>query len=265
MNTISNVFTVQDETRMQEIVKQFAVGNVSEDLFGELRSLNQKKETFKIEREGKVSEVKQAIVTLSMTFAEVMATNDNGVQHFSKDTFLAFAKAQGWLNQVIASLDKKPTKQAKTKDGLLLFEVQPPKAKGPSTKIYKGDAFPLNGIGAKLVWLVQQEGNLKDNLMNHCSDSAETLEYLGTDEGKAEIAKWIDYIAMNAPSAGGVTEEEAQEATETATEEVETVVETEEVAEEVQATEDEVVEEVNEEETTEEVPAKKTNKSKRRR
>ena len=228
-------FTSQDETRMQEIVDEFARGNLSEDLFKELKKLQQNKEEFAQKREDEVGKVKQAVIGIALTFDELMTTEVDGKQYFSKEVFLEYGRGNGWIPKYATAAsastteseeEKKQRKTRTVKEGLVLFEIQPPNSKGGATKIYKAELvdgkatpeFPMAGKhpnpGAKMLWLFQQEGDLRDNLMSYKVDSTEVANYLESEEGQLEVDKWIDWMNTNCPIK---LAEEANKPTEEAT------------------------------------------------
>jgi hypothetical protein len=47
--------------------------------------------------------------------------------------------------------------------------------------------------------LVEMEGDLATNLMKFKIDDPEVDTYLATDEGKAEIQKWLDWMPTAPP------------------------------------------------------------------
>lgn len=74
---------------------------------------------------------------------------------------------------------------------LVIFRIQPPGSKGAATLIHRNE-LPQK-LGAKLQWLLSQEGELKAKLLG-CVDSTAAEEYLANDEGQLffeRLLKWI--------------------------------------------------------------------------
>lgn len=208
------MFTAQQQSRKQEIIALFAQGTVDDKLFAELKEINKVEQQAKVEREGHVAEIVKGIGELQLTFAELMSQQFGNKPLFASTEIMDYARGHGWkfagaVNTSAAGTDGN-TRQARTKrEGVLLFEVQPPGHKGGATKIYKGDKFPAQGIGAKLIWLSQQPGNLADNLMGRAVQSQDVQDYLKTAEGEAEFKKWVNYITEHAPKKPGASKDAA--------------------------------------------------------
>ena len=83
---------------------------------------------------------------------------------------------------------------------MILFEIQPPQAKGAACKIYRDDRLPFM-LSVKLKWLAQQEGDLTENLMAHAVDNPDVKKFLASGEGKQETQRWVNYIKENSTPA----------------------------------------------------------------
>lgn len=74
---------------------------------------------------------------------------------------------------------------------MVVFKIQPPNAKGAPTSIHRGE-LPIK-IGAKLEWLLKQEGDLESKLMA-CVESDEARAYLANEEGQIFMGKLLKWI-----------------------------------------------------------------------
>jgi hypothetical protein len=73
----------------------------------------------------------------------------------------------------------------------VVFKIQPPNAKGAPTSIHRGE-LPIK-MGAKLEWLLKQEGDLESKLMA-CVESDEARAYLANEEGQIFMGKLLKWI-----------------------------------------------------------------------
>ncbi len=232
------MFTTEQQARKEQILKMFANGMVDEAQFFELKALTDAEAQSKLEREGDLVDIIKGISTIGMTFPELMNARFNEKPLFSPEVVLNFAREQGWMfknskAETAEEAEKKIRKQRTVREGLKLFEIQPPGARGAPATIFKGDTFPVE-IGTKMVWLFQQDGDLEANLLNLKLEGEEVDIYLASDEGKAEVANWVNWIKENGAKALGTpvaeTTEEVLEVAEPVTEQVADVAD---VAEEV--------------------------------
>lgn len=210
------MFTAQQQSRKQEIIALFAQGTVDDKLFAELKEINKAEQQAKVEREGQVAEIVKGIGELQLSFAELMSQKFNDRPLFQSVDIMDYARGQGWkfagaVSTAPAGTEGKVRKGRTKPEGLILFEIQPPDAKGSPTTIFKGKELPAKSLefGKKFLWLSQQPGNLADNLMARAVKSEEVQEYLKTEEGKAEFKKWVDYITEHAPKKPGTSKEAA--------------------------------------------------------
>lgn len=197
------MFTAQQQSRKQEIIALFSQGTVDDKLFAELKQLNEAEKQAKVEREGEVAGLANSIGEIQLTFAELMSLQFNNKPLFASTEIMDYARGQGWkfAGAVASDSGEQKTRKTRTpKEGLLLIEIQPPGAKGGAARILKGDKLPAQGIGAKMLWLAQQPGDLAENLMAKSVKSQEVQDYLASDEGKAEFKQWLDFIAKHAPT-----------------------------------------------------------------
>lgn len=202
------LLTQEQQKKRDEILARINKDGITDELFQALKKIDDEARQLGIEREGNIQNVVDGIRQIEprITFAELMAQAKDGKPLFDSTEIMDYARGQGWkmpgaTSSSVQSADgaTKTRKTRTTKEGTILFEIQPPKAKGAATRILKGDPFPALGIGTKLVWLFQQEGDLAENLMARKANNPEVDAYLATDEGKAEFQKWVKYIAENAP------------------------------------------------------------------
>ncbi len=91
--------------------------------------------------------------------------------------------------------EEKKRRQRTPNPELVIFRIQPPGSKGAATLIHRNE-LPQK-LGAKLQWLLAQEGDLKDKLMA-CADSQQAEQYLANEEGQLFLDKLINWIRSQA-------------------------------------------------------------------
>ena len=122
-----------------------------------------------------VDEVVQQIVRHGITLAQLSARPE--LSHWSAPVARTAAP-------VALATDEGEEKKRRTRTPnpeLVIFRIQPPGTKGAATLIHRNE-LPQK-LGAKLQWLLEQPGELKDKLLA-CIDSTEAEAWLVNDEGQ---------------------------------------------------------------------------------
>lgn len=143
--------------------------------FEELQSftqLNQELSTWKTDYEQVLQGIVNKIVTHGITLGQLMSRDE--LRHWRT------VAAVPTEPKALAGMPSERRKRTSNPE-LVIFKIQPPGAKGAPMTIHRGE-LPQK-MGAKLEWLVKQEGELKDNLLA-CVDSDEAREYLANEDGQ---------------------------------------------------------------------------------
>lgn len=133
-----------------------------------------------------VDEVVQQIVAYGITLDQLSARAE--LRHWA-------APAAAPVIQAPADEGRKERRQRTPNPELVIFRIQPPGAKGAATLIHRNE-LPIK-LGAKLQWLLGQEGELKDKLLA-CVDSPEAGAYLANEEGQLFLDKLVNWIRSQA-------------------------------------------------------------------
>lgn len=191
--------TQEEIARKQELIKALSYGDSS--VFDELKELIEREATIKNARMKAFTQIIESIINFNISFQELVEATYQNSRIFSEEAIIQYCESKGWIksNKTSPKRSRKSTETTRKKrEGFLVFSIQPKGAKGAPFKIMKDDDFPINGIGAKAVWLYNQPGDLKENLLK-CADSG-AREFLETEEGIAFLNKWADWIAREAPN-----------------------------------------------------------------
>ena len=149
--------------------------------------LNQELSTWKTERVKVIDDIVNQIVTYGITLDQLASHADLKSWAVPRASMAseAISKAS------VIDGDGKKRRTRTPNPELVIFKIQPPGAKGAATLIHRGEV--PQKLGAKLQWLLDQEGELKDKLMARV-DSPEAQEYLANEEGQAFLEKLINWI-----------------------------------------------------------------------
>jgi hypothetical protein len=135
-----------------------------------------------------VDEIVQQIVRYGVTLEQLSAREE--LRHWTAP--MAAAPSS---RQEPAESEEKKRRTRTPNPELVIFRIQPPGAKGAATLIHRNE-LPIK-LGAKLVWLLEQPGELKDKLMG-CVDSQDAEAYLVNEEGQLFLEKLINWIRAQA-------------------------------------------------------------------
>ncbi len=133
-----------------------------------------------------VDDIVQQIVTYGITLDQL--TTRAELRHWAAPVAAPVARVE-------ADENRKERRQRTPNPELVIFRIQPPGAKGAATLIHRNELPPR--LGAKLQWLLQQEGELKDKLQA-CIDSKQAEEYLANEEGQLFLEKLLNWIRSQA-------------------------------------------------------------------
>ncbi|MEN9903442.1 MAG: hypothetical protein RLZZ555_7 [Pseudomonadota bacterium] len=137
-----------------------------------------------------IDEIAQQIVRYGITLEQLSAREE--LRHWARPLAAAASPGRG---QEPAEGEDKKRRQRTPNPELVIFRIQPPGAKGAATLIHRNE-LPQK-LGAKLQWLLEQEGELKDKLMG-CIDSKEAEQYLVNEEGQLFLDKLVNWIRAQA-------------------------------------------------------------------
>jgi hypothetical protein len=204
-------FTKEDQAKMNEVMAFIQAGDdVTDQHFKDLKALHDRKAASTKALKESVGKVVAELSQLNLSFPEFMkAQGDNPI--FPSSAIMAYAAESGWRFPNMGKAPKSndggsSTRKTRTpKAGTALFTVQPPGSKGAAKTIMKEDGIPEDDapIGAKLVWLVEQSGDIKANLMAHQADNTEAKIFLASKEGKDFINGWVEWLKKHAPKQSG--------------------------------------------------------------
>ena len=155
-----------------------------------LTQLNAELSAWKTDSIKVVDELVQKIVAHGITLDQLCARAE--LSHWSVPAVISPDSSAATGSEVDGAAPAKKKRQPRTANPeLVIFKIQPPNAKGAPTSIHRGE-LPLK-MGAKLEWLVQQEGDLEAKLMA-CADSDEARTYLANQDGRDFMDKLLNWI-----------------------------------------------------------------------
>ena len=135
-----------------------------------------------------IDDIVQQIVRYGITLEQLSARDE--LRHWAAPVVAATAPASASVEG-----EEKKRRQRTPNPELVIFRIQPPGSKGAATLIHRNE-LPQK-LGAKLQWLLAQEGDLKDKLMA-CADSQQAEQYLANEEGQLFLDKLINWIRSQA-------------------------------------------------------------------
>ena len=150
-----------------------------------LTQLNGELSTWKTDCVKVLDEVVGKIVAYDITLEQLASRPE--LRHWSRPT-VALPSSD------VAATDGAEAKKRRSRipnPELVIFKIQPPNAKGAPTSIHRGE-LPIK-MGAKLEWLLKQDGELEAKLMA-CVDSDEARAYLANEEGQLFLGKLVNWI-----------------------------------------------------------------------
>lgn len=137
-----------------------------------------------------VDEIVQQIVRYGITLEQLSERDE--LRHWAAPVAAVAVQASA---STPAEGDEKKRRQRTPNPELVIFRIQPPGAKGAATLIRRNE-MPQK-LGAKLLWLLEQEGDLKDKLLA-CVESKEAEAYLVNEEGQLFLEKLVNWIRAQA-------------------------------------------------------------------
>ena len=174
---------VELEALMSKVHKQEALTAEELQTFVQL---NAELASWKTDCTKVLDEVVQQIVRYGITLEQLREREE--LQHWTAQAHMpatsagVAAKNEG---------EERKRRQRSPNPELVIFRIQPPGVKGAATLIHRNE-LPQK-LGAKLQWLLSQEGELKDKLLG-CVDSKAAEEYLANDEGQLFFDKLLNWI-----------------------------------------------------------------------
>jgi len=133
-----------------------------------------------------IDEIVQQIVAYGITLEQLSARDE--LRHWARSVAAAASPAQA--SEPVEGDEKKRRTRTPNPE-LVIFRIQPPGAKGAATLIHRNE-LPQK-LGAKLVWLLEQPGDLKDKLLG-CVDSQDAEAYLANEEGQLFLERLLNWI-----------------------------------------------------------------------
>lgn len=133
-----------------------------------------------------IDDIVSQIVTYGITLDQL--TSRAELSHWT-------APAAAPVTRAEVEENRKERRQRTPNPELVIFRIQPPGAKGAATLIHRNE-LPQK-LGAKLLWLLQQQGELKDKLLA-CVDSKEAEAYLVNEEGQLFLERLLNWIRSQA-------------------------------------------------------------------
>ena len=178
------------EKLIGKIQKQEAL---SAEELADLTQLNTELSNWKNDSIEVLNELVQKIVSYGITLDQLCARAE--LKHWSAQSVNSPRTSEAAGKEAEDALEgEAPAKKRRPRTvnpELVIFKIQPPNAKGAPTSIHRGE-LPLK-MGAKLEWLVQQEGDLEAKLMA-CADSDEARTYLANQDGREFMDKLLNWI-----------------------------------------------------------------------
>jgi len=172
------------EKLVSKIQNQEALG--AEELLA-LTQLNAELSTWKNDSIKVVDEIVGKIVAHGITLDQLCSRQE--LKHWSAPSAISPSPRAEAESDAEVEVKKRRTRISNPE--LVIFKIQPPNSKGAATSIHRGE-LPIK-MGAKLEWLVKQDGDLETNLMA-CADSDEARAYLANEEGQLFIGKLLNWI-----------------------------------------------------------------------
>lgn len=136
-----------------------------------------------------VDEIVQQIVRYGITLEQLSARDE--LRHWARPVAATAAAANPVRAPEPAEGGEKKRRTRTPNPELLIFRIQPPGAKGAATLIHRNE-LPQK-LGAKLAWLLEQPGDLKDKLLG-CVDSQDAEAYLANEEGQLFLERLLNWI-----------------------------------------------------------------------
>ncbi len=175
------------EALIGKIQKQEALS--AEELMA-LTQLNTELSNWKSDSIKVVDGLVKTIVDYGITLDQLCARDE--LKHWSVPSVSTSGSNAAAASEAEAEAPAKKKRQPRTANPeLVIFKIQPPNAKGAPTSIHRGEV-PLK-MGAKLEWLVKQEGDLEAKLMK-CAASDEARTYLANQDGLDFMTRLVNWI-----------------------------------------------------------------------
>ena len=133
-----------------------------------------------------VDEIVRQIVAYGITLEQLSARDE--LRHWTRPVAAAASPIRA---SEAAEGDDRKRRTRTPNPELVIFRIQPPGAKGAATLIHRNE-LPQK-LGAKLVWLQEQPGDLKDKLLG-CVDSQDAEAYLANEEGQLFLERLLNWI-----------------------------------------------------------------------
>ena len=161
------------QARKNEIIALLSAGSTDENLYKELKEINTKDQKAKNERAGELAGLKKAISELGISITELFSLDD--------------------IKKVLPK--SKTTKRISPKNtSEVLISVPSPSGKGLPAKYNKGQDLPQY-VPAAFKALFEKAGNepaFIEAIAGHSTEEGKA--YFGTDEGKAELLKFVAFV-----------------------------------------------------------------------
>ena len=185
-STLQDIMKFPRQTELDKLVAKIQQQEaLSVEELSLLTQLNSELSTWKTDCIKVLDEVVGKIVAYGITLEQL--TSHSELSHWSRPSVtLPSANVT-----VEGGAETKKRRSRIPNPELVIFKIQPPNAKGAPTSIHRGE-LPVK-MGAKLEWLLKQEGELEAKLMA-CVDSDEARAYLANEEGQVFMDKLLNWI-----------------------------------------------------------------------
>lgn len=197
-------------TRRNELVALISEGSTDQEIFNELKKLNEADANAKKAWNDAIQLIIETMAKNepSIGIADLIIANPNlrpdMESIYSADDFMAGAKTYS------LSVSKIPSENVgkgrvpailKTKDpGMAVLVLKVPGAKGQATTIFQHSPLPAdttdkNKLKNAFVYVKGLEGNINSNLIEFAKDEPEVEKFLKTTDGEQFINKWSGWIS----------------------------------------------------------------------
>ena len=174
--------------RRQDILTEIANGSTDAKLFKELQDLHTKEAKMKEERAGEIAGLKKSIEDLNIQFSEIHSL-------FPIEQIKTVATALGLISEPTAKgkgKGKAKGQGVSKKTGDILIQIASPSGRGQPAKYNKGQDLPQYVSASFKTLFEAHKQNFEAELAKHFTDEGKA--YFATEEGKAELAKLVDYV-----------------------------------------------------------------------
>jgi hypothetical protein len=176
----------ENEARLRELGIKAVQGQMTDEEFAELAQLSRAKQQLRVERIKLISDMQASLRSQGITIQELYTAAEIAAAARSSGEGLGLRVTGG--KQAV-----KPEGRTRTwvrqKTGLTLLQIDKPGSHGMPCRYCKGQLL-ARYVPASLKQL--DDGHLEANLERYYT--VEGKEYFATDEGRAELARLVQYV-----------------------------------------------------------------------